>query len=408
MRSTTKAGPDEIEQEGRDGMTVTAGAVSDTDALASPFVAVVPVRRWLFLLLTAPLPLTRRFPSFVFDRAALIHFGQWGVLARPRRKRPGGPRSTLVFVSVFDGEVDQYIVTFASLLPVRFSQVFGFCVGFPGPVPSGPLLTYIERHKHPSQFFHAAYGRRTMLDIRGALWITERLGPLVAGAGHLSPDQLRDRLRVLAAERDRDARRVYRTPRPTLTRQTVVGRNNSLSFTTMTPIVGGRERELVELLTAMQADEGAHTAFDKIPSTHYARFAVIDPLFDREDEPMRGVPAHLLFSVQFDCDEGPDDATDRYLAELFDQIKQFPVDPWSCCEGYPLDAPRRLFIDHLRYYAVSKGVFVPGVTATAEQISVAAEIERRFERLRADHLDRPSPATALAADFTAAFAGARP
>jgi hypothetical protein len=375
------------------------------DGLASPFIAVVPVRFWRFVLLGLTLVVAGRFPSFVLDRAALIHFGQWGVLARPRhqRGRPGRLRATLVFVSVFDGEVDQYIVTFASLLPLRFSQVFGYCVGYPGPLPSGPLLSYIDRHRHTAPFFYAAYGRRTMCDIRGALWIRDRVAPLPRVHRRLGAPALRARLRELAAQRDRDARIVYRTPRSTLIRLALGRRFGSTSFTTLVPIIAGREPQVAEHLAALQADPGTHGAFAAIPATHYARFAVIDPVHDEDDEPMPYRPALLLFSAQFDRSGSPGGEAAHYAGELFDQIKQFAVDPWQDCEGYPGDRSRRLFIDYLKLGAAPTGLFLPGVTATATEIAGAVEVERRFEQLRADHLDRPSPDDALLADFTAAF-----
>jgi hypothetical protein len=379
------------------------------DGLASPFVAVVPVRRWLFNLLLIPLVLGRRFPSYVLDRAALIHFGQWGVLARSRRERgrPGRLRSTLVFVSVFDGEVDQYIVTFASLLPLRFAQVFGFCVGFPGPVPSGPLLAFIDRHKHGSPFFYAAYGRLTMCDIRAALWISRRLAPLIDRPRPLGAAALRARLSELAAQRDRDARVVYRTPRRTLTRLAALGRPGSASFTTLAPIIPGREGQVAERLAELQADPRTHAAFAAIGSTHYARFAIIDPVRDAHDEPMLYAPARLLFSAQFDRAGAPEGESAHYAGELFDQIKHFATDPWRDCEGYPEEPSRRLFIDYLRLGRVPTGIFLPGLTATAAEIGNAAEIQRRFERLRADHLDQPSSDEALLADFAEAFGDGR-
>jgi hypothetical protein len=382
------------------------------DGQASPFVAVVPVRAWLFTALSALLAVGGRIPSFALDRAALIHFGQWGVLARQRSQvgRPGRLRSSLVFVSVFDGEVDQYIVTFASLLPLRFAQVFGFCVKFPGSAPSGPLLAYIDRHTHRTPFFTTAYGRRTVSDVRAALWTSARLRELAAAAPALPAAELRTRLRDLAGHRDRDARIVYRTPRWQLTRSALVGRFDSMSFTTLAPVTRGRERELADRLAALQADPRAHAAFRAIPSTHYARLAVVDPLYDLDDEPMHYAPALLLLSVQFDRTEPRRDRNAdvrAYLDQLFDQVKQLPIDPWEHCDGYPPRPDRRLFVDFLRVGAVPTGLFLPGVAATAPAIRAAVLDEARFVRLRADHLDRPSGDEALAGAFAAAFGDGR-
>jgi hypothetical protein len=399
-------------------MTVTAPTPAAVEAgRASPFIAVVPVRRWLYLVLAALRVIGGRVPSYTLDRAALIHFGQWGVLTGQggRLRRPGRLRSTLVFAAVFDGEVDQYIVTFASLLPIRFAQAFGFCVKFPGPAPSGPLLTYIDRHRHASQFFHAAYDG-TMCDIRAALWISPRARQLAADAPHLPAEIVHRRMRELAAQRDRDARLAYATPRWTLLKLAAVGRFGSATFTTLAPIIAGREGELAERLAGLQRDPRAHEAFAALPATHYARWAVIDPVYDVHDEPMHHAPAQLLFSVQFDRtgpsgrrsgESGPGrrEAADseRYLGDLFDQVNQLPFDPWSLCDGYPAEPDRRLFVDHLRLGAVPTGLFLPGVTADAVTIRAALDDQARFERLRVDHLDGAPRAGDLTRDLVAAF-----
>jgi hypothetical protein len=387
-------------------MTVTEPTTVATGR-ASPFIAVVPVRRWLYLLLAALRVIGGRVPSYTLDRAALIHFGQWGVLTGQggRLRRPGRVRSTLVFAAVFDGEVDQYIVTFASLLPIRFAQAFGFCVKFPGPAPSGPLLAYIDRHRHTAQFFHAAYDG-TMCDIRAALWISPRARRLAADAPHLPDEIVRRRLGELAAQRDRDARLAYTTPRWTLLKLAALGRFGSTTFTTLAPIVAGREGELADRLDELQRDPLAHEAFAALPATHYARFAVIDPVYDVDDEPMHHAPAQLLFSVQFDRPGlGGREAADidRYLGDLFDQVKQLPFDPWSLCEGYPAEPGRRLFVDHLRLGAVPTGLFLPGVTADAITIRAALDDNARFERLRVEHLDGPARSGDLTRDLVAAF-----
>jgi hypothetical protein len=391
-------------------MTVTAPVPTpaSVDAgRASPFIAVVPVRRWLYLVLAALRLIGGRVPSYTLDRAALIHFGQWGVLTGEggRLRRPGRLRSTLVFAAVFDGEVDQYIVTFASLLPIRFAQAFGFCVKFPGPAPSGPLLTYIDRHRHASQFFHAAYDG-TMCDIRAAQWISPRARQLAADAPDLPAEVVRRRMGELAAQRDRDARLAYATPRWTLLKLAAAGRFGSTTFTTLAPIIAGREGELTERLAGLQRDARAHDAFAALPATHYARWAVIDPVYDVNDEPMHHAPAQLLFSVQFDRarPSGREAADiDRYLGDLFDQVNQLGFDPWSLCESYPAEPDRRLFVDHLRLGAVPTGLFLPGVTAHAVTIRAALDDQARFERLRVEHLDGAPRAGDLTRDLVAAF-----
>jgi hypothetical protein len=312
---------------------------------------------------------------------AIIHFAQWGVMSRHRAQvgEPGRLGRSLVFVSVFDGEVDSYIVTLATLIRRRFYQTFGFCVGVPRPRPAGGLLQYIARHQHRCPFFYAAYPEATMCEVRAALWLSEQLTQLAAD-DRATPDERQDRLRQIERRRAGDARRAYRTGPLALTVLAARKGFRSTSFTTLAPITKGRETEMVERLVHLQEQGAAAATFASIDGTHYARFSMIDPVHDEHDEPMYYASAFLLFSVQFDT--GPALGAHPaawYAGELFARLHDWPFDPWSACLGYPRPPDRRLFTDYLRVGAVPTGLFLPGTLAPAPAIRRALALDAAFE-----------------------------
>ena len=293
---------------------------------------------------------------------------------------------------------------------MRFAQVFGFCVKFPLGAPAGPLLAYIDRHTHETPFFHASYGRASVLDIRAALWVRAQLSALVSEAPALGPGEVRARLDELVRRRDGDARRAYGTSRWTLTKLAAHARFESLSFTTLAPISRGHEREVVDLLGELQADPAVHEGLDRIAATHYARLAVIDPLYDLDDEPMHYAPALLLCSIQFDVPPGMTRAAaiEWYLSCLYEVRARFPADPWALCDGYPAEPDRRLFVDFLKVGAVPTGLFLPGIGARAPAVRAALAAQERFERFRVEHLDHATDDELVAKAFAATFGNGGP
>jgi hypothetical protein len=357
-----------------------------TDGRASPFVVVVPLRRRAIPLLKAGFLVGGRIPSYKLDRAALIHFAQWGVLPHYRGLlgRPGRMRNHMVFVSVFDGDIDQYILTFSEVLPRRFAQTFGASVDFPPVRPGAGLLEYITRHYHGTLFFYSAYPGRSLLDIRSALWLEEQLSRIDPLSGSTL---LERRSREIERRRQRDARRAYRTPVLTLTSLALRGNFDTVSFTTIAPVKTGRQalEELKTRLRDMDTDPASQAVFEGIPGTHYARFTVIDRLYDDQDQLMAYAPAYLLFSAQFDRFKdanglSPPDDYAWYASMLGARLRGLEFDPWTYCEEYSPDLSSRLFVDYLKVGAVPTGLFLPGTTASAAQIRQACARDDRFRQ----------------------------
>ena len=127
---------------------------------------------WLVAAVTGGL-VQRRLRDLSF-----IQFAHWSLVSR----WPGDPAvspdrvapRTLMFLTNFDGSDIQYIDAFVRVVPDQIEALYGGARDFPGPFRFRPVTSYIERHRHPVDHFHAAHPEATTTSIAHALELQRR------------------------------------------------------------------------------------------------------------------------------------------------------------------------------------------------------------------------------------------
>jgi hypothetical protein len=116
---------------------------------------------------------------------ATIHYGRWTVISSlPSPDGSGRPWwlnwSYLLFEASYDGAEDQYLDTFADIVPLRLSELFGDCFGFTENVMDAPRASYrvfspaafrryVDRNKLEILHFGAAEPSATVNGVRQAI-----------------------------------------------------------------------------------------------------------------------------------------------------------------------------------------------------------------------------------------------
>lgn len=173
----------------------------------------------------------------------------------------------------------------------------------------------------------------------------------------------------------------------------------------LTPIRGGLEAELRELLAAIPA--GRESPFAKLPGTHFARLVIVDRLaFEgaRARKPALRLQ-YLLFSSVFDG--GRED----YLRELCARIPDEAEAIWGRCLGAPtpVTADDDAFAAWIRHNQLQTGAFfAPYGHATVARIVGSLDRCRRLRAfaLRTQYLSAPQLKARYDAEFRPGEAGA--
>ena len=103
------------------------------------------------------------------------HFARWVVLDDVIYEGPAqGDRehlkhSRLLFTSNFDGDCDPYLETLRTGLGDRADAIWGQCIGYPGSGDAGAFADYLRHHQIDSSLFFAAYGDRTVAEVKRSL-----------------------------------------------------------------------------------------------------------------------------------------------------------------------------------------------------------------------------------------------
>lgn len=99
------------------------------------------------------------------DSIETIHYARWVII-------DGGTR--LLFTSNYDGNLEDYLAEFAERDEGPLNIIFSQCVGWPGARPVGPFIQYVKEHMVPAEYYHSAYPRHTVKEIKRALYWKEK------------------------------------------------------------------------------------------------------------------------------------------------------------------------------------------------------------------------------------------
>ena len=102
------------------------------------------------------------------------HFARWVVIGDvvyegPRQRRDRLALGRLLFTSNFDGPVAPYLEVLRTGLGEAADAVWDHCVGYPGREDPAAFAAYMRRHQIESALFFAAYGDRTVEQVRRSL-----------------------------------------------------------------------------------------------------------------------------------------------------------------------------------------------------------------------------------------------
>jgi hypothetical protein len=125
------------------------------------------------------------------------HFARWVVIGDVIYEGPGqGDRdhlahSRLLFTSNFDGELDPYLEALRRGLGAGADDIWSHCIGYPGCSDPQTFARYLRAHQIDSSLFFAAYGNRTVQDVKRSLAVRSRLIDFVLRAQGLAGAELK-------------------------------------------------------------------------------------------------------------------------------------------------------------------------------------------------------------------------
>jgi hypothetical protein len=129
------------------------------------------------------------------------HFARWVLIDNPVYEGPPQRRDTwkasrLLFTSNFDGELEPYLEALRTGLAERADAIWGHCAGFPGSSAAAAFATWMRAHHVPSSLFFAAYGDKTVAQVRADLAQRERLIAFALEAQGLPAAELKSRFQA--------------------------------------------------------------------------------------------------------------------------------------------------------------------------------------------------------------------
>lgn len=113
-------------------------------------------------------------PASPLANVAGTHFARWAVIGdvvyegdgqRPDHLKLG----RLLFTSNFDGPPAPYLERLRTGLGEVADAIWGHCGGYPGSGDAGAFAAYMRSHQIESSLFFAAYGERSVEDVKRSL-----------------------------------------------------------------------------------------------------------------------------------------------------------------------------------------------------------------------------------------------
>ncbi len=324
------------------------------------FTPMSPLKTWgLRLAFTAI-----HFGLFKADQVRLrnlsfIHFARWVIIGRrgfPRLSHHQPPEDLrydyLLFESNFNGTWEQYIDAFSDVIPGGMDHIWMWSKKYPKSIPVTPFLDYIRASQIDTTYYYNAYPDASTNDIKMALRFDRefRTFAATASAGQTPDEFLRGWRRLMLT---------VQTP-PSDLDETTDHPPSGLTF--LSPIkpddgsghkVGNHTMAIRRLLDALP--NGADGPLARIPTTHLARWVVVDDLPDEghpaAEDHLRS--SYLLFTVN--CDGGPD----AYIDALAERIPDVVDGLWRHCVAYPGLEDRSRFRDYMKRCQVKTTFFFP-------------------------------------------------
>jgi hypothetical protein len=101
------------------------------------------------------------------------HFARWVVIGDVVHEGHGSREhlrcGQLLFTSNFDGDLATYLESLRVGLGETADRIWGHCHGYPGQQDAAGFAHYLRAHQIESSLFFAAYGERTVEDVKASL-----------------------------------------------------------------------------------------------------------------------------------------------------------------------------------------------------------------------------------------------
>jgi hypothetical protein len=261
----------------------------------------------------------------------------------------------LLFDATYDGSQEQYLRTFADVLPLRLTKLFGTCFGFqanveeaPGSdryvVPAAAFARFVDANQLEMEERHFSYARAdSVATVRQALAI-ERVTRRCDRRRHRSLGRTQSEVQALALG-------------PPATRPTLAEATFGPWLRRLRPA-----KAVNPLLLAAPLKHGAwarleHTPLGRVPNTHFARIVRI-PATMQQDlghvRPDRLERDYLLFSADHDG------TLDSYVTALWKNRTSLH-DFFDSCVGFKEVEDEFEFRDWVRRHQLTVQYFVAGV-----------------------------------------------
>jgi hypothetical protein len=125
------------------------------------------------------------------------HFARWVVIDDVIYEGPHeGDRehlkhARLLFTSNFDGPLDPYLEALRTGLGASADTIWGHCIGYPGSGEARAFADYMRHHQIDSSLFFAAYGDRTVEEVKRSLALRMQFVAFALKAQGLPPAELK-------------------------------------------------------------------------------------------------------------------------------------------------------------------------------------------------------------------------
>ena len=109
------------------------------------------------------------------------HFARWVVIddviyeGSEQGEHEHLKHARLLFTSNFDGDPDPYLEALRTGLGDDVDTIWGHCIGYPGSSDPAAFAEYLRHHQINSSLFFAAYGDRTVQQVKRSLSVRTQL-----------------------------------------------------------------------------------------------------------------------------------------------------------------------------------------------------------------------------------------
>jgi hypothetical protein len=118
-------------------------------------------------------------PGSPLARVPGTHFARWVVIGDVVYEGQGArdhlTLGQLLFTSNFDGPLSPYLESLRAGLGAGADAIWQHCSGYPGSDDPSAFAGYLQAHQIKSSLFFAAYGERTVEDVKRSLDVRRKL-----------------------------------------------------------------------------------------------------------------------------------------------------------------------------------------------------------------------------------------